>query len=180
VVGQVKIVGILMLIHGIFVCLMGGLVAAMGPIILLAPGGPGGPPPFVAVIYIAIGTVVLACGVIQAIAGYRVMYFRNRMFALVALFSNLLPMLTCYCAPTGIAMMIYGLIVLFNSDVARGFEMVAGGATPEDALRELTRYRYGDSRDDYDDNFGSRRKWDEERRQQRRDDNEFDDDFDRQ
>jgi hypothetical protein len=177
VVSQVKVVGILMLIHGIFVCLMGGILAAMGPVMLMAPGGPGGggPPTILAVIYIAIGAVVLACGAVQSIAGYRVMYFRNRAFGLVALFLNILPMLTCYCAPTGIAMMVYGLIILFNSDVARGFEMVAGGATPDDVLRELT-YRFGDTRDDYDDNYGSQRNW-EERRRGRPNEADFDDDY---
>jgi hypothetical protein len=62
------------------------------------------------IIYLAIGLVVLIAGVLNLIAGIRVLKFRGRTFALVALFANIVPVLTCYCAPTSIGMMVYGLI----------------------------------------------------------------------
>jgi hypothetical protein len=186
--GQVKVVGILMLINGILLCLMGTYRAvewllnmAMG-----GAGGAGGPgggmlaPPvlYFVIAYTALGLVTIVCGGINVFAGIRVMSFRNRKLGIVALFLNIPTMLTCCCSLTSIAMMVYGLIVLFNSDVAQGFEMVAEGATPDDVLRQLdVRRSYGDVRDDYDDDFGTRRGWEKERRRRRSEDR-FDDEDD--
>jgi hypothetical protein len=174
-VGQVKVVGILMIVHGVIVALVGVLYAVASSMFMFItpPAGGGGPPPelFLA-IYIALGTVIFSCGVLNAVAGYRVMTLRNRVLGLIALFTNVVPLITCYCAPTSIAMMVYGLIVLFQPDVGRAFELVAAGATPDEAIRKFTR-RYDDVRDDYDDMSDSRRGWDDDRRRRR----EADDDL---
>ena len=173
-VGQVKIVGILMMVNGMTVALMGALYAAMGPMMMAfapppGPGGGGLPPEIFLIIYGTIGGAVLVVGLLNVIAGYRVMTMRNRVLGLVALFTNVVTLMTCYCAPTAIAMMVYGLIVLFQPDVSRAFEMVARGATPEEAVRRHTR-SYGDVRDDYDEMSDSRRRWDEDRRRRRDED----------
>ena len=182
-VGQVKVVGILMIVHGVTVIIMGGLVAFAGAWIMgagPAGGGGGGPDAkIISVIYMAFGSLILLCGVLNALAGIRLIMYRNRVLGLVALFTNVVVLLTCYCAPTAIGMMIYGLIVLFNHDVTRAFEMVAGGATPEEAIGRLTR-SYGDARDDYDEMNRPRRDWDDDRERQRDDlDDRSEDDFDR-
>ena len=39
--------------------------------------------------------------------------------------------------PLGLGMMIYGLIVLFNGDVAQAFEMGAQGYSPEEIVAEF-------------------------------------------
>lgn len=170
-VGQVKIVGILMMVNGLTVTLMGGLYVAMGSFMMAAmpaapAGGGGAPPEFFLIIYGVLGGVTALVGIFNVVAGYRVMTMRNRVLGIIALFSNLLAMMTCYCAPTAIGMMVYGLIVLFQPDVARAFEMVARGATPEEAVRRFTG-RYGDVRDDYDEMSDSRRAWEDERRRRR-------------
>jgi hypothetical protein len=178
-VGQVKVVGILMIVHGITVAIMGVLYAALFSASMFGvlprgggvPRGGGGPPVMEAII-IAVGTIIFTCGILNAVAGYRVMTFRNRVLGLIALFTNLVPLITCYCAPTSIAMMVYGLIVLFQPDVARAFQLVAGGATPDEAIRKFTR-RYDDVRDNEDDRSSSRRKWEDDRRRRR----EADDDL---
>lgn len=177
-VGQVKVVGILMLVHGITVILMGAVLVAGGVIMLFVPPPPGGgPEPYLlAAIYGLWGLLIVACGVVNSVAGYLTMNFRGRVFSLVSLFTNILVLMSCYCALTAIAMMIYGLIVMFQPDVARAFELVAGGASPEDVVGRLTR-RYDDPRDDYDDVYRPRRDWDDDRRY--RDDDQFDDDYDR-
>jgi len=169
VVGQVKIVGILMIIHGILVLLVGGGLAAFAVYMVTSMPAPpgGGPEPYIVFgLYLALGLMFLVCGILNAVAGVRVMAFRNRVLGLVALFSNVLVLMSCYCAITAIGMMIYGLIVLFNSEVARAFEMVSRGATPDEAIRRYTP-RYGDDRDDYDEMSDPRRQWDEERRRRR-------------
>lgn len=173
-VGQVKIVGILMIIHGVTVIILGGFLVAAGIIIFAAPpppparGGPGGQENLIiGAIYLGLGSLILAIALMNLVAGIRIISFRGRTFALVALFCNVIPVLTCYCSLTSIGMMIYGLIVLFQSDVARAFELVSQGATPEDVIGRLT-HRYGDARDDYDESYRPRREWDDEDR--RRDD----------
>jgi hypothetical protein len=166
VVGQVKIVGILMLVHGCTVILMGGMIAALGSWMMFAmPAQPaGGPPPALfAVIYGVYGGLIALCGLLNAVAGFRVMSFRNRVLGLVALFSNIVVFMSCYCVPTAIAMMVYGLVVLFNPDVTRAFELVARGATPEEALGRFTP-EYGDVRDDYDEMPDPRAGWEDRRR----------------
>jgi hypothetical protein len=170
-VGQVKVVGILMMVHGVTVILMGGGIAALGSWMMFAmpaaPAGGGGPTPeIIAIIYGVYGGTIALCGVLNSVAGFRVMMFRNRVFGLVALFSNVFVLMSCYCALTAVGMLVYGLIVLFNSDVARAFEMVAGGATPEEVVGRLTP-RYGDSRDDYDEMSNPRAGWEEQRRRRR-------------
>lgn len=184
--GQVKVVGILMLVNGILLCLGGTYRAVEGPLTMAMGGGPGGagggPPPgpvlYILIAYAVIGVLTLLCGGLNIFAGIRVMGFRSRTLGIVALFLNIPPLFTCCCIFTSIPMMIYGLIVLFNADVAHGFEMVAQGATPEEVLRQLgPRTGYGDVRDDYDDEYGSRRGWEEDRRRRRSED-DFDDDVD--
>jgi hypothetical protein len=184
-VGQVKIVGILMLVHGITVILFGGLRIVLDAMTLAtAPppaAGPGGgfDPVIFVVISIAWGVLIALLGVLNAIAGFRVMYFRNRVLGLVALFTNLIVLLTCCCAFTAIGMMIYGLIVLFQSDVSHAFDMVARGYTPEEAIGRFTR-RYYDVRDDYDEMNEPRREWDDDRDSRRENwDDRSDDEYDR-
>jgi hypothetical protein len=174
-VGQVKVVGILMIVNGVLLILMGGFYAAMGSMFAFGlPGGPppggGGPPPglFLA-IYGVIGGSVICSGLLNAVAGYRVMTFRNRVFGIIALFSNILGLLTCYCALTAIGMMVYGLIVLFHSDVVRAFDAVSRGATSEEVIGRYTRV-YDDVRDDYDDMSSPRGEWEERRRRRLEDD----------
>jgi hypothetical protein len=175
VIGQVKIVGILMLVHGITVLLMGGVLVAVGVMVMAMPPPPGSGAErwIMGGVYGGGGVLIAACGVLNSVAGVRIMSLKNRVLAIVALFSNVMVLMTCYCAITAIGMMVYGLIVLFNSDVARAFEMVARGATPEEAVRRFTR-SYGDVRDDYDEMSDSRRQWEDERRRRRDDDDDDD------
>jgi hypothetical protein len=154
-VNQVKIVGILMIAHSVLVMLYGVLIGAMGPMMMaFAPaggGGQGGPPPeLFLVIYIAMGAFFFILGGLQLFAGVKTMRFQSRIFGVVMLFMNIILLMTCYCFPTGLALMIYGLIVLFNQDATRAFDMVKRGATPEQAMSRYTRH-YDDVRSDYDD-----------------------------
>jgi hypothetical protein len=141
-VGQVQTVAILMIVNGSLVSLMGLLYIVLGPAMFaLMRMVPKSPQPtstpdtmimtIVSVYYVAMGIAVLTVGILNVIAGVRCLNFRGRVFALVALFGNVLPMFTCYCLPTCLGMMIYGLIVFFQADVAYAFTAVKAGAPPE-------------------------------------------------
>jgi hypothetical protein len=156
-VNQVQVVAILMIVNGALVSLMGLFYTAMGPLmctlISLAPQGPGGPKAedkfaFTAIsgAYVVIGLPTIACGVLNIVAGIRCLSFRNRILALVAMFSNTITVFTCYCSPLSIGVMIYALIVLFQPDVAHTFAQVAKGA-PAD------RFKHGWDRREDDDRY---------------------------
>ncbi|MBS0210842.1 MAG: hypothetical protein JSS27_18015 [Planctomycetes bacterium] len=58
---------------------------------------------------------------VNALAGWQNYHYRGRAFGLIALFSNLVTIFTCYCAPTSIALMVYGLVVYLSEDSERAF-----------------------------------------------------------
>jgi hypothetical protein len=143
-VNQVQVVSILMIVNGALVSLMGLFYAAMGPLMftiftLAPPPGPQGGPnqadkaffTAMSAVYVVIGLPTVVCGVLNIVAGIRSLYFRNRILALVALFTNMITLFTCYCSPIAVGVMIYGLIVMFQPDVALTFRRVAQGLPAE-------------------------------------------------
>lgn len=151
-VNQVQVVAILMIVNGALVSLMGLLYTAMGPTLIafmkLAPATASSPYPqtdttfmtVMSVFYLTLGLLVLTAGILNIVGGIRSLKLRGRTFAIVALFSNLAPLFTCYCLATSLPLMIYGLIVFFQADVAHAFAMVAAGAPPERFTRPRRRY----------------------------------------
>jgi hypothetical protein len=51
--------------------------------------------------------------------------------------------LSCYCAPTGIALLVYGLIVYLNPAVKLAFEMGAQGIPASQILATFVPFRGG-------------------------------------
>lgn len=103
------------------------------------------------VVYPVLGLLVLTTGILNIIAGIRVLNFRGRTFAIVALFSNVLPVFSCYCALTGIGLMIYGLVVMFNNEVARAFVLADEGMSPKRIMRRFNRRAARDRYEEEDD-----------------------------
>ena len=160
-VNQVQVVAILMIVNGALVSIMGLFYSLMGPtmfaITQLGPppgGGAGGPPPLdlriMSAIYLVIGLPVMACGILNIVAGIRSLSLRGRTLALVALFSNLAPLFTCYCLFTSLPLMIYGLIVFFQADVAHAFAMVAQGV-PASQFKGARRHPEEDDDEGWED-----------------------------
>ncbi|HEY7308775.1 MAG TPA: hypothetical protein VH643_05350 [Gemmataceae bacterium] len=145
-VRQVPVVAILMIVNGAIVSLMGLYLVIMGPAMFTMmklappPSGPGPNPPggpdaiilgIMSAVYVVLGLLVLVASVLNIVAGIRSLKYRGRTFAIVALFSNLVALFTCYCSLLSLGVMIYGLIVFFHSDVADAFARVAEGLPPE-------------------------------------------------
>jgi len=76
-----------------------------------------------------IGAVVLIIAMLHVVAGYRNLKYRGRIFTIVVWLSGLLASITCYCAPTSIGLVIWGMIVFLNPAVARAFELAEAGET---------------------------------------------------
>lgn len=149
-VARVKVVAILMIVHGILVSLMGAFYVKEGLRICVSFWAPGSgifaPSErgaaldlihFLWPIYAVIGLPVLAVGILNIVAGIRCLRLRSRILAIVALFCNVIPVFTCYCLPTSVGLMIYGLIVLSRSEVGFAFAKVAARAS----LERLNSYR---------------------------------------
>jgi hypothetical protein len=155
-VSQVKVISILMIVNGVCWLLFGGLYAAFGP--LLAYILVAGPPPAnpddkigmkIGVFYCTVtGLIAVIVGLLLIVAGIRCLKFRGRVLGIVALFCNVLALPTC-SLPTCLAVimslvtMIYGLIVLFQSDVGEAFARGESGQTPAEILDSFAGGQHG-------------------------------------
>ncbi len=155
---QVLAVAILMIVQGVLECLMGIIFSAaafivpriieeahkkQGPGPMAVPGLPPGSEDLLTGIYLTMGICGLIAGLVHVIAGIRNISYRGRTFGLVALFMSVFSFATCYCAPTSLGLMIYGLIVYFNHETARAFELAGQGMSREQVRFALDREREG-------------------------------------
>ena len=146
---QIPIVAILLMVQGGLEVLMGGLLTLFGGTfaVLTAQQGqqPAGNAPPLAFSWLAVAVyAVMGCGAfcaaaIKLFAGWRNYSFRNRNWGAAALASCVISLVTCYCFPTALLLMIYGLIVYLSADAAWAFSMGDQGFTREQVLWHLQR-----------------------------------------
>ena len=133
---QIPIVAILLMVQGGLELLMGGfyllfggtfafVAAAQGPG-QVGPNVPFGPQVFgwmMVAVYVTMGVVAFAIAALKLFAGWRNYSFRGRVWGIAALVSGVSSIITCYCFPTAMVLMIYGLIVYLNSKSAWAFSL---------------------------------------------------------
>jgi hypothetical protein len=85
-------------------------------------------------IYLAIGVAALASGILRIVAGVQNYRFKNRVLGLASIIVGMAPVFTCYCAPTAIGLLVYGLIIHLDPAVVAAFKMVAEGKTATQVL----------------------------------------------
>jgi hypothetical protein len=139
-VGQVTVIGILMIVQGALEIIMGAVLVVMALVMAAVlgqaaqqqelQGGPPFPVHAVAGVYLAMAAAGLIPGALHIVAGIRGLYFRGRTFGLFSLLFGLLSIGTCYCSVTSVGLAVYGLIVYFNHNVARAFDMADRGLLP--------------------------------------------------
>ncbi len=134
-VGQVPILGVLMIIQGALVVVLGigvAMLAAFMPAMIQQqmqnnPTRQGNDPAdmthFMLAIYGGVSMVILLIGISGILAGLRVFRFQGRTFGIISLSVGLGTIVGCYCFPTALALMVYGLIVLVNQPVITAFEL---------------------------------------------------------
>ena len=98
------------------------------------------PPWVLGVIYLGLGAPILLAGVLRIFAGVQNFRFRGRTLGIISMIAGMASMLTCYCAPTGIGVLIYGLIVYMNPAVAAAFAMGQQGASGSEILAAFMPY----------------------------------------
>ncbi len=149
-VRHVPIVAILMIVQGALETLMGLGLVGMGAIFptmmqmeMQQQGGPpGGPPPeamswILLAVYGGMGLITLVAAILHIVAGVRNYKFRGRVLGLVALGGGMVTMITCYCAPTAVALGVYGLITYLNPEVNQAFAMGASGKKRDEIMAAL-------------------------------------------
>lgn len=150
-VQQVRILGILNAVQGgleLIMALFFLFYAVFLPIMMNTPefreGQPDSPPPgFVLGMGIGLGVVgalLLVVAVCRIVSGVRCWWFRSRSLAMVSMILGAVSIFTCYCAPTSLAVLVYGLIVMLAPPVKQAFEMAASGMPPEQILHEFSPY----------------------------------------
>jgi MFS family permease len=169
-VPQVRIIGILMIVNGVLCILYGFVLMAMGPFMqsVFAMQGAQAPPQQQAQIqqmqqmmkifvwvYAALGIANAAGGIVNIAAGIPAMRYRRRTFVIVGLLANVATFASCYCLPTSLGLMIWGLIVMFQKETAEAFRMGDAGRSVDEI-----KSRFADDdrrRGDYDDDRRSGR-----------------------
>jgi len=148
-VQQVRVYAVLSAVQGMLELPVGAMVLGMGfliPTMMRLDRQRGNPPPdemlyVVTGTYVAIGSIVLLAAFLRLIAAYRNFYFKGRMLGIVSMILGLGSMLSCYCAPTGVAVLIYGLIIFLNPAVKLACDMGQSGRTPAEIFAAFTPYR---------------------------------------
>jgi len=169
-VNQVPVIGILMIVNGSLVTLLGVLIAIIGPVMFsfigAAQGPQGAPIPqeaqqvltVVSVFYVIYGSIIAIVGIMNIAGGISALRFRSRNFVIAALFFNIAA-LCSYCFPTSLGLLIWGLIVMFQGDVAYAFSLGASGYTADEIRQRMGSgvYRREDyRRDNWDEREGGR------------------------
>lgn len=147
-VGHVRPIGVLMVVQGGLELLMGLGLLGLGIFLPSAiqeemaenPGPSGSGTQGAAflvmmlVVYGGLGLLNSVAGALHIYAGCRLFQFRSRTIGIVSLAGGCLTVLSCYCAPSAIALAVYGLIVLLNHEVTLAFAMSEAGYPPETVL----------------------------------------------
>ena len=148
-VGHVRIISILMFVQAGLELLMGAYFVVFGviyPMLMqsmmgeeLARRPRSGPPPetmlwMIGGMMSVFGAALLIVAGVRIYAGWRNYRFRGRTLGIVSLALGIATVMTCYCAPTAIALACYGLIVYLNPQVALAFQFGERGHSGDNIL----------------------------------------------
>lgn len=154
-VNQVRLFAILNAVQGMLEIPMGCFTTGMG-IVLPAmiridkAKNPGGGPLsssdemmfwVLSLVYLGIGLPVLISGILRIVAGWKNYRFRGRTLGMVSIIAGLGSLFSCYCAPTAVGLLVYGLIIFVNPAVKAAFEMAKQGQSPEQILAAFNPYQ---------------------------------------
>jgi hypothetical protein len=85
------------------------------------------------------GVISIPLAILNLIAGVLNLGLRARGFGIATLLIGLATTLTVYCAPTGIPLSVYGLIIYFNPAVGEAFRMRKQGMSKQEVLATFVR-----------------------------------------
>ena len=127
---HVPIVAVLLIIQGVLEIGFGLFGGGFLALVLLAPQDELAGMRGLGIFLMILAVPAALCGAVRIVAGIYNLRFRRRGLGLVALGLGLLTLATGYCAPSAIALAVYGLIVYVNEPVIAAFAMASSGRTP--------------------------------------------------
>ena len=143
-VNQILVISILMIVHGGLAVMMGIYFLVMSfvfPMIASAPPNTAnGPPPEMMMwimfgLFFVLGLLTTIGAVLQIYAGIRNLGFQSHTLGMVGLVGGgVATMAGCYCIPTSVALLVYGLIVYLNPEVKLAFQMAERGMSKEQIM----------------------------------------------
>jgi hypothetical protein len=133
-VGHVPIVATLMLVLGFCELLMALFCFFFAMIMLALPAEASGGtnPLLISAFYGIFGLAAGAVGLFRLLAGYFNLSYRKRGLGIASLGIGLVTVFTGLCAPTSIALAVYGLVVYFNESVVGAFTLGDAGKTRQE------------------------------------------------
>ena len=126
-INQVPIVAILLIVQGVLELLFCVVCFGFSALVFFAPQKEFEGMRGLGVLMAAVSTPALISALLRITAGIFNIRYRRRVLGIVALAVGLSTMLTGYCAPTSIALAVYGLIVYVNEPVMMAFRMGDSG-----------------------------------------------------
>jgi hypothetical protein len=128
-VGHVPIIATLLIVQGILEFCLGAFFSAFAALTFVLPAEAlaGISSSGLIILMAVIGVLGIVCGALRVAAGLYNWSYRRRTLGITALGVGLATILTGYCAPTAIALAIYGLIVYVNESVVSAFELGTQG-----------------------------------------------------
>ncbi|HWB08168.1 MAG TPA: hypothetical protein VG826_02900 [Pirellulales bacterium] len=148
---QIPVVAVLLMVQGGLELAVGGLWGLAGGTFAVLttrqaqqgdPNVPLSPQTFgwmMGAVYALMALATFVVAALKLFAGWRNYSFRGRTWGIAALASGVISIVSCYCFPTALALMIYGLIVYLNSEARWAFSMGEQGLTREQVLWHLQR-----------------------------------------
>jgi hypothetical protein len=131
---QQKIVAVLLIIHGFLGIVVGIIyaISAMFMSVIIARGGGWGPDPVDAKTRVTITSGVMAAcglipGVLQLVAGFMNLWLKGYTTGLIAIGSSLAMVVACYCAPSALILLVYGLVIYLLPTTRRAFALAQQG-----------------------------------------------------
>ncbi len=88
-------------------------------------------------VYGIMGGVVAILSIFHFVAAYLNFNYKGRTFGIVTMACGLVSSFTCYCAPTAIGLLVYGLIIYFKPAVSHAFELRRSGMTKQQILEQF-------------------------------------------
>ena len=128
-VGHVPIVAVLLIVQGVLELGLGLFFLAFAALSFVLPAEAlaGMDPKGLAILLVVVGVPGAVCGTLRVAAGLFNWSYRRRTLGITALGVGLATIVTGYCAPTAIALAIYGLIVYVNESVVAAFVLGTQG-----------------------------------------------------
>jgi hypothetical protein len=121
---HLRAVATLLMVQGVLEILagIGALITAPG---LAARRAGQVPADMILAFTVGLGILLFLCGGLKLVAGFQNRRLRGRTLGHVALLSAIPTVCTGWCAPSGLATMIYGLVIYSRPEVRAAFEAEA-------------------------------------------------------